>query len=236
MHVARTQAARVALAAAGLAATALVAACTGGHPAATGRPAATARPGTSQATPPAPSVTASPTGAATPTGAASTGPATPRATTTPAQPVAAGLPVCTTGSLQVTVGPGNGAAGSIYYPLLFTNTSSVTCTMYGYPGVALVSQPGGSVLGGPAVRNATFPKQVVTLAPGAVAHASLQVGIAQNYPPAQCKLATGHWLQVYPPGEYAALFVAFTAQTCTGRVGDGSTLGIYVVRPGATGP
>ena len=233
MSVARTRAARAALAAAGLAATALVAACTGGHPAAAGRPPASP-PGTSQVTPPAPA-SASPAASATPTATASTGPATPRATT-PAQPVAAGLPVCTTGSLQVTVGPGNGAAGSIYYPLLFTNTSSATCTMYGYPGVALVSQPGDSVLGGAAVRNATFPKQVVTLAPGAVAHASLQVGIAQNYPPAQCKPATGHFLQVYPPGEYAAVFVAFTTQTCTGRVGDGSTLGIYVVRPGATGP
>ena len=231
MSVVRSRAARAALAAAGLATAALVAACTGGHTAAGGRPAGHARPSVSHAPP----ATAPPTAPATPTTPASTGPAAPRATT-PAQPVAAGLPVCTTGSLRVTVGPANGAAGSFYYPLLFTNTSSATCTMYGYPGVALVSQPGGGVVGAAAVRNATFPKEVVTLAPGAVAHASLQVGIAQNYPPAQCKPATGHFLQVYPPGEYAALFVAFTAQTCTGRVGDGSTLGIYVVRAGATGP
>ena len=233
MSVVRSRAARPALVAAGLAATALIAACTGGHTAAGGRPAGHPRPSISHAPP----ATAPPTAPATPTtpAPASSGPAAPR-TTTPAQPVAAGLPVCTTGSLQVTVGPANGAAGSFYYPLLFTNTSSATCTMYGYPGVALVSQPGGAVVGAAAVRNATFPKEVVTLAPGAVAHASLQVGIAQNYPPAQCKPATGHWLQVYPPGEYVALFVAFTAQTCTLRVGDGSTLGIYVVRAGATGP
>ena len=236
MSVVRSRAARAALAAAGLATAALVAACTGGHTAAGGRPAGQARPSISQAPP----ATAPPTAPATPTTPAPTGPvssapAAPRATT-PAQPVAAGLPVCTTGSLRVTVGPANGTAGSFYYPLLFTNTSSATCTMYGYPGVALVSQPGGGVVGAAAVRNATFPKEVVTLAPGAVAHASLQVAIAQNYPPAQCKPATGHFLQVYPPGEYAALFVAFTAQTCTGRVGDGSTLGIYVVRAGATGP
>jgi Protein of unknown function (DUF4232) len=232
MSVVRSRAARAALAAAALAATAFVAACTGGHTAAAGRPAGQARPSVSHAPPvTAPATPVTPAS----TGPTSSGPTAPSATT-PAQPVAAGLPVCTTGGLQVTVGAANGTAGSIYYPLLFTNTSSVTCTMYGYPGVALVSQPGGSVVGAAAVRNATFPKEVVTLAPGAVAHASLQVGIAQNYPPAQCKLATGRWLQVYPPGEYAALFVAFTAQTCTGRVGDGSTLGIYVVRPGATGP
>jgi len=151
-------------------------------------------------------------------------------------PPAAAARACATGDLRLSVGPANGAAGSIYYPLLFTNTSGAACTMYGYPGVALVSQPGGSVVGAPAVRNPTFPKHVVTLAPGAIAHASLQVAVAANYPASQCKPATAHWLQVFPPGSYTALYAGFTAQTCTGHVGDGSTLGIYVVRTGATGP
>jgi Protein of unknown function (DUF4232) len=154
----------------------------------------------------------------------------------PAQPVAAAPGQCTTGDLHLSVGTGNGAAGSFYYPLQFTNTSGATCTMYGYPGVALVSQPGGSVVGAAAVRNPTFPAEVVTLAPGAVAHASLQVAVAENYPASACGPATAHWLQVFPPGEYAPLFVPFTAQTCRKPVGDGSTLGIYVVRAGATGP
>ena len=136
----------------------------------------------------------------------------------------------------MSVGSANGAAGSSYYPVLFTNTSAATCTMYGYPGVALVTTPGGSVVGAPAVRNRTFPKVLVPLAPGAVAHASLQVVNTAAYPVARCKPATAHWLQVYPPGQYAASYVAFTAQTCTARVAGGSTLGIYVLRPGATGP
>lgn len=221
-------------AAAGLAMAGLLSACTpGGHPAAGGKPAGHAQPSQSHVPQDLPPASASPT-AASPV-AASPAPASPSGTT-PAQPVAAQPPACATGSLRVTVGPANGAAGSFYYPLLFTNTSPVPCVMYGYPGVALVSQPGGGVLGAPAVRNATFPKEVVRLAPGAVAHASLQVAEAANYPPSQCKPATSHWLQVYPPGEYGALFVGFTVQTCTGPVGDGSTLGIYVVRPGATGP
>ena len=33
-------------------------------------------------------------------------------------------------------GPADGAAGSVYYPLLFTNVSGATCTLYGYPGAA----------------------------------------------------------------------------------------------------
>jgi hypothetical protein len=150
--------------------------------------------------------------------------------------VAAGPAACAAADLRVSVGGADGTAGSFYYPVVFTNASPVTCTLYGYPGVALVTRPGGSVVGAPAVRDPTFPKEVVQLAPGAAAHASLQVVIAANYPAAQCKPATAHWLQVYPPGQYAARYVAFTAQTCTARVGDGSTLGIYVVRPGATGP
>jgi hypothetical protein len=134
------------------------------------------------------------------------------------------------------VGQASGTAGSVYYPLVFTNASAASCTMYGYPGAALVSAPGAGVVGAPAVRDPTFPAEVVTLAPGGQAHASLQVGVASNYPASACIPAIANWLQVFPPGGYAALYVSFTAQTCTGDVGDGSTLGIFVVRPGATGP
>jgi hypothetical protein len=142
---------------------------------------------------------------------------------------------CAPDALRLAVGPASGTAGSFYYPLQFTNVSGSACTMYGYPGVAFVTGPGGSPIGGPAVRDPAFPGELVTLAPGAVAHASLQVAIAANYPAKMCDPATAHWLQVYPPNQYTALYVPFTAQTCTGSIPSGSTLGIFVVRPGATG-
>jgi Protein of unknown function (DUF4232) len=163
-------------------------------------------------------------------------PTAPSTTTAPPQPLTAGPGPCSTGGLRVTIGPANGAAGSLYYPLLFTNVSGAACTLYGYPGAAFVTGPGGTVIGGAAVRNPTFPKALVTLAPGGVAHASLQVAVAANYPAATCKPVTAHWLRVFPPGQYAARPVALTAQTCSDSVPSGSTLGIYVVRPGATGP
>jgi hypothetical protein len=143
---------------------------------------------------------------------------------------------CSTAALRVRVGAANGAAGSVYYPLEFTNISGLTCDMYGYPGVSFVSGPAGGELGGPAVRNSTFGPSVVRLAPGTVAHASVQVVVAQNYPTARCKPVTAHWLRVYPPGQFTPRYVALTAQTCTGKIPGGSTLGIYVVRPGANGP
>ncbi len=168
---------------------------------------------------------------------ASAGPGAP---TAPGNPAAPGPrpapPPCLTSGLRVSTGPANGAAGSIYYPLEFTSTSASACTMYGYPGVSFVSRPGGRQLGGAATRNPTFPARLVTLAPGATAHASLQVEIAQDYPAATCKPVTAHWLRIYPPGQYVPLYLAFTAQTCTGAVPGGSTLGIYVVRPGSSGP
>jgi hypothetical protein len=144
--------------------------------------------------------------------------------------------MCATSGLRVSVGAANGAAGSLYYPLRFTNVSGVPCGLYGYPGVSFVSAPGGGELGGAAIRNSTFGPSLVTLAPGAVAHASVQVVVAQSYPAARCRPVTAHWLRVYPPGQFTPLYAGLTAMTCTGSIPSGSTLGIYVVRPGANGP
>ena len=43
---------------------------------------------------------------------------------------------CTAADLGVWIPPnqGNGAAGTVYYPLEFTNLSHSTCSMYGFPG------------------------------------------------------------------------------------------------------
>ena len=186
-----------------------------------------------QASPAPAQASPAPTSAGPPSAPA---PPAPPTTSAPPPPVTAGPGPCGTGGLRLSVGPADGAAGSVYYPLLFTNVSGATCTLYGYPGAALARQDGGSAVGNAAIRNPAFTGELVTLAPGAVAHTSLQVAEAANYPVAVCKPVTAHWLQVFPPGQYTALYVAFTARTCTGSVPSGSTLGIYVVRPGATGP
>jgi hypothetical protein len=157
----------------------------------------------------------------------------------PAPPGVAGpapLAACSTAGLKISLGAANGAAGSMYYPLDFTNISGAACSMYGYPGVSFVAAQGGAELGGPALRNPTFGPALVTLAAGAVAHASVQVQVAQDYPASRCKPVTAHWLQVYPPGQYAPLYASLTAMTCMGAIPGGTTLGIFAVRPGANGP
>jgi hypothetical protein len=211
----------------------LATACSGTtarQPAAAGTTRASSRPasaGSSAASPPARPVAATAPGSRAPSPASAPAPASPP----PAEPQQ-----CATSGLGGSIGQANGAAGSIYYPLVFTNTSGQACTMFGYPGVSFVTGISGRELGGAAVRNPTFAAQAVMLAPGAAAHASLQVAIAQIYPAATCKPVTAHWLRIYPPGQLSPLYVKFTAVTCTGTAGDGSTLGIYVVRPGPTGP
>ncbi len=41
---------------------------------------------------------------------------------------------CANGQLAISAGPADGATGHDGYALLFRNTSSRTCTLYGYPG------------------------------------------------------------------------------------------------------
>jgi Protein of unknown function (DUF4232) len=172
-----------------------------------------------------------------PTGIAPPPAGAPTATAPPSSaPPGAGPAACSTGDLRVSLGAANGAAGSIYYPLDFRNVSAAPCSLYGYPGVSFVAAPGTRQLGGAAARNSTFGPSLVTLAAGAVAHASVQVVVAQSYPAALCRPVTAHYLRVFPPGQVTPLYASLTATTCTGAIPGRSTLGIYVVRPGANGP
>lgn len=116
---------------------------------------------------------------------------------------------CSVSDLRLAIGRGNAAAGTIFYPIQLTNMSNSSCTMYGFPGVAFVTKPGGSVIGAPAGRSAV-EHHLVSLGPGTTAHATLAVSdvlIGDNCRQHQVPVK---WLQVYPPGQYAALFVQFS--------------------------
>ena len=165
---------------------------------------------------------------------ASTPPATP---TTSATPTPAGPPPCPTSALKSSAGTGNGAAGSTYYPLEFTNTSSSACTLFGYPGVSFVTAAGsgGSQIGGAASRNPAVTSQLVTLAPGSTAHATLQVVNAMNYPEAECHLVTARTLKIFPPNQTAPIYVSFTAPACSGHAKSVHILAVEAVQSGNGG-
>jgi hypothetical protein len=172
---------------------------------------------------------------ASPTSAHTTGAGT--ASATPAGSASAGLAGCASSALKVKVNTAksSGAAGSIYYPLDFTNISGSSCTLLGYPGVSFVTGNPGTLMGRAATRNPVAPKTTVTLTPGQVAHATLQVAEAGNYTPSQCKPVTAHWLRVFPPDQTAALDIHFTTQACSARLPHnvGSQLSVSVIQSGA---
>jgi hypothetical protein len=144
---------------------------------------------------------------------------------------------CASSSLSAHVDPGQGgaAAGSIYVPIDFTNTSGSACTMEGYPGVSFVRSPSGGQLGSAATRNPAAPPAMVTLAPGAVAHAILQVAEAGNYSQSACTPVSAHWLKIFPPNQVTAIYARYDTQACSAKLPGklGSQLAVYVVRPGA---
>jgi hypothetical protein len=171
---------------------------------------------------------------------ASTSAAPPSSTPAPPSPQSSTGPAitgCASSALKARVVTlqGGAAAGSSYYPIDFTNISGAACTMFGYPGVSFVTGQGGSRLGRPATRIAAVAPATVTLAPGGVAHATIQVADAGNYTRSECKPVTGHWLKIYPPNQFTAIYARFTTQVCSAKLPEpvGSQLGVYVVRPGA---
>src|SRR6478672_7563249 len=89
---------------------------------------------------------------------------------------------CATSALQIKLGASDGYAGGVYQTIDFTNTSGSTCTLFGYPGVSLVTGPPYKQLGVPAKRTTTPPAKLVILAPGATANAVVQIVDALNFP------------------------------------------------------
>src|SRR6266581_277180 len=90
---------------------------------------------------------------------------------------AAAVRACTADDLGawVAVSQSDGAAGTIYYPLQFTNLSRHACAMRGFPGVSAVDR-NLHQLGSPAGRAHVVPVRTVVLAPGATAHTILGYG------------------------------------------------------------
>jgi len=163
----------------------------------------------------------------------SPGPANGTPQPSPTDTGSAGPGACPTSGLHMSIGNGNGAAGSVYYPIVFRNSSSSPCTLFGFPGVSFVTTPNGSQIGDAATRQSDKPVQTVTLAPGEVAHATLQVVQALNFPAAKCQPVTAHFLKIYPPNQTEAVVLSFTAKACA-ATGQGVTvLNVAPVQTGA---
>ena len=160
---------------------------------------------------------AAPASGAPASGTAPGGGSTP-AVTPASSPAQAGAPACATRALQVKQGVAQGYAGGVYEVIDFTNTSGSTCTLYGYPGVSLVSGPPYTQIGLAAKRVSTTPVRLITLAPDATANALLQIVDALNYPAATCAPTKATALKVYPPNQTVPVYLPSTANGCANPV------------------
>ncbi|MBZ6088116.1 DUF4232 domain-containing protein [Streptomyces olivaceus] len=113
---------------------------------------------------------------------------------------------CHTSELRAAVGRLDPGAGQRNFPLVLTNTSERTCTVYGYPGAAFVDASGKQL--GPDPERAPGSPETLTLTPGASAWAGLSFSSPEI---SGARTATPAALLVTPPDERASLKVEWTA-------------------------
>ena len=152
-------------------------------------------------------------------GATTTAPSS-TATAAPSPPLRsmAAAKACANSTLTPSLAVSGAAAGTAYYTLRLTNTSTERCTLYGYPGVSFLSSVPGHQVGIAAKRNPLYSPITVLLAPKATAHAVVGVVAAGNYPASRCRPTTAHVLQIFPPGQTTAVDIHRTFAACAGNV------------------
>ncbi len=152
-------------------------------------------------------------------GATGTAASTSKAPTagTQAQSPTAGstAPICAAVNLTFAAGQPDGAAGSVYQPVVLSNKGSATCTLTGFPGVSFVAGDDGHQVGNAANKDESKPATTVTLAPGASAQFVVRIAQAGNYDSATCQPTTARGLRIYTPGETHSAFLPLDVQACT---------------------
>lgn len=124
------------------------------------------------------------------------------------------MPACSTRGLQASAGTAEGAAGSLYQVIDFTNISGAPCTLFGYPGVALAAGSPVTQVGAAASRSSAAAPELVTLPAGATANALLRITQAVNYTPSHCHPVPTTYLQIYPPNQTTPIYLAYKSMGC----------------------
>jgi hypothetical protein len=181
--------------------------------------------GTPPAATPSEEVSSAPESPATTPAAAAPAPATTTAPPTPIDPT-----ICRTSALSVTLGSSEGAAGTVYVSLRFTNTGPTQCVLHGFPGVSYVGGDNGAQIG-PAAERDGVKGAAVNLPHGGVASAQLAMVQVLNYEASACHPTPVKGLRVYPPGETASVFVPVKGTGCSSTP-PGPQLRIKTIQPG----
>lgn len=168
---------------------------------------------------------ASASSTATPSGPASSAAVNPNAAGS------GGAPGCATRDLKATVGIAQGAAGSVYQVIDFTNIGTASCSLYGYPGIALAGGSPVTQIGAAASRSPQAGPALITLRPGDVANSLLRITQAQNYPTSRCSPMASTYLQIYPPNQTTPIYLGYKSTGCSAT--GVNLLTVSVVQSGA---
>jgi hypothetical protein len=131
--------------------------------------------------------------------------------TSAAAQASAGVRTCSASDLYLSMGRKEGAAGSLYWSIRFTNTGTSTCALRGYPGVSVLDTAHRQI--GPAATRTGESSSTVTLAP---AHSTVAVIRTANGPIGGPCLRTGTYLRIYPPASHTAVLVPAHWTICSG--------------------
>jgi Protein of unknown function (DUF4232) len=142
-----------------------------------------------------------------------------------------GAPGCATRDLKAAVGIAQGAAGSVYQVIDFTNIGTASCSLYGYPGIALAGGSPVDQIGAAASRSPQAGPALVTLKPGDVANTLLRITQAQNYPTSKCSPVASTYLQIYPPNQTTPIYLGYKSTGCSAT--GVNLLTVSVVQSGA---
>jgi hypothetical protein len=123
---------------------------------------------------------------------------------------------CSTGDLYVSVSGKDAAAGSAYWTLRYTNTSTSSCTLRGYPGVSVLNSAHHQI--GSAAKHSGRSYSTVTVKAG---HSAVSVIRTANGPVGGPCLATGSLLRVYPPASTKSVLIPASVQLCSGVFDEG---------------
>jgi hypothetical protein len=151
---------------------------------------------------------------------------------------AAAVPGCPASSLRVPLDlrAAGAAAGSSFLPLDFTNISRSTCHLAGYPQAAFATAASGQQVGTAAALDRSALARPVAPAPGASAHAWLQVTDALSFPARQCHPVMANGLRVTLPGQGADSYIMHALPACAAAMHGRQILTVQPIQPGLARP
>lgn len=121
--------------------------------------------------------------------------------------------LCDYSSIHIAAATTEGAAGSRYINLTFTNSGAAPCTLAGWPSVHYVDAS-GQTIGAPASHAAEWTSSGELLLPGHSAQATLRETRANLYGDS-CRSVTAAGYRVGIPGTDSSLTLAFPAEACS---------------------